>query len=192
MPVTTERLTLRLFTAEDYSMLRRLDSEPAVLRYRSRSYISPGHTRQFLERALSSIHQNPRTYFAYAIVRANEPAWLGQCGLTAVPESDPADRRFFLWYSLLPAYWRLGYMTEAVQALIRLALLELDIKIIEAECDPANVASARVIEKTGFTFIGRLPRTDKSGKVWQRLHYELSASGYDPAQWPLALITAPY
>lgn len=192
MPISTERLILRLFTEADYPMLRLLDPEPAVLRYRSQPFIPPELTRQFLERARASGAQRPRTFFAYAIILRNKPTWLGQCGLTAIPGTDLKAGQVFLWFSLLPAYWRHGYMTEAVQALIRLAFSKLDIKIIEAECDPQNKGSARVIEKAGFTYIGQLARPDQSGKIWSRRHYELLAATYDPNRWPAVHISPPF
>ena len=52
-------------------------------------------------------------------------------------------------YGLLPAYEEKGYMTEAVQALIQWAF-NSGVVFVEAETDPDNKASQRILEKCGF------------------------------------------
>jgi ribosomal-protein-alanine N-acetyltransferase len=48
------------------------------------------------------------------------------------------------------AYARQGHMTAAVSAVIPFAFGTLKLHRIEAACIPANVASVRLLEKTGF------------------------------------------
>jgi ribosomal-protein-alanine N-acetyltransferase len=47
-------------------------------------------------------------------------------------------------------YARQGYMTAAVKALIPFAFGTLKLHRIEAACIPTNIASIRLLEKTGF------------------------------------------
>ena len=47
-------------------------------------------------------------------------------------------------------YARRGYMTSAVRAMIPFAFGVLRLHRVEAACIPANVASIRLLEKTGF------------------------------------------
>lgn len=47
-----------------------------------------------------------------------------------------------------------GYMTEALQAVVRYAFTELDLSRIEAACLPENKASRAVLERTGFKYEG--------------------------------------
>ena len=44
-----------------------------------------------------------------------------------------------------------GYIQEAGEALIQYGFETLGLRRIEAEIDPANHASAKVLEKLGFT-----------------------------------------
>lgn len=53
-------------------------------------------------------------------------------------------------YGLLPEYWGKGYATEAVGAAVEWASGQPGVKRIEAETEPDNVASQRVLEKVGF------------------------------------------
>ena len=51
-------------------------------------------------------------------------------------------------------YGRMGYMSEAVSALIYHAFTELDLSRIESACLPENVASRGVLEKCGYKYEG--------------------------------------
>lgn len=51
-----------------------------------------------------------------------------------------------------------GYMTEAVKALVKWASAQPGVRRIEAETDPGNRASQRVLEKSGFVPNGKTGR----------------------------------
>ncbi|MBV0911310.1 GNAT family N-acetyltransferase [Anianabacter salinae] len=57
-------------------------------------------------------------------------------------------------------YWigephaRLGYMREAIEAVVHHAFYTLDLSRIEAACLPENTASRGVLEKSGFKYEG--------------------------------------
>jgi len=53
-------------------------------------------------------------------------------------------------YGIYPQYAGQGLMTEAVTAVVRWAAEQPGIAAIEAETEPDNVASQRVLEKAGF------------------------------------------
>jgi RimJ/RimL family protein N-acetyltransferase len=54
------------------------------------------------------------------------------------------------------AQWSQGYATEATRRLVRFGFDEFDLQRIEATCHPDNRASARVLEKAGFQYEGRM------------------------------------
>lgn len=54
-------------------------------------------------------------------------------------------------YGVLPEYEGNGYMTEAVKAMTQWAFGNSDVAFVEAETEPDNKASQRVLEKCGFT-----------------------------------------
>ena len=170
MPIQTERLILRVFTDDDFEMLRELDSDPAVLRYRSRQHIDPEMTRAFLERAQRAMQDSPRLFYAYAVVQRHSQAWLGQCGLTVLtPEATEA----FAWYSLLPRHWGQGYMSEAVRALLYVGTTEFNLQRVLAECHSDNRASIRVMEKAGMRYEGRVLIPNTKGENEDRIRYGL-------------------
>ena len=68
-----------------------------------------------------------------------------------------ASRRCELGYALAQAHWGAGYVSEALRALLGYGFDTLDLNRIEADVDPRNEASARVLEKLGFQKEGYMP-----------------------------------
>jgi RimJ/RimL family protein N-acetyltransferase len=73
----------------------------------------------------------------------------------------------WMGYILVPEARGRGIGTEAVQLLVDYLFLHKDIGRIQAETHPANVASRRVLEKTGFTFEGMIRRSFFCRGTWR-------------------------
>jgi RimJ/RimL family protein N-acetyltransferase len=71
---------------------------------------------------------------------------IGSGGFT----SPPVDGTVATGYSLLPAYRRKGYATEAVRALADWAFSHPEVRKIIAETLPDNEPSIRVLQRAGF------------------------------------------
>ena len=67
------------------------------------------------------------------------------------------SRRCELGYALARAHWGCGYVSEALRALLDFGFAALDLNRVEADIDPRNTASARVLEKLGFRKEGYMP-----------------------------------
>jgi RimJ/RimL family protein N-acetyltransferase len=63
----------------------------------------------------------------------------------------PVGRHFVIGYRMLPTERNKGYCTEAIQLIVDFLFLSRDIVRIQAETNPQNEASQRVLEKAGFT-----------------------------------------
>lgn len=75
-------------------------------------------------------------------------------------------------YWLAEPYWGRGIMTEALTLITAYAFERFEFDRIEARVFAWNPASARVLEKAGYTFEGRLRRACfKDGKVTDDLVY---------------------
>jgi len=59
---------------------------------------------------------------------------------------------------LARSHWGQGLMMGAIRAFTAIALGPSEVFRVEATCDVANRASARVLEKSGFLLEGRLGR----------------------------------
>ena len=62
----------------------------------------------------------------------------------------PPDGNVEIGYGIFPEFWGKGYATEAVKAIVLWASVQPGVKRIEAETEPDNTASRRVLEKAGF------------------------------------------
>ena len=73
---------------------------------------------------------------------------IGFAGLKYLEELGEVD----VAYRLLPAYWGQGLATEAALASVRYGFADLGLKRIIGLVMPENIASVRVLEKTGLRY----------------------------------------
>ena len=132
--------------------------EWAALRQRSRDFLTPWEpiwpaddlTRGAFRRRVRRYAEDLRTDQAYAffILRKTDEALIG--GLTLANVRRGVAQAGSLGYWMGAPYAGRGYMTAAVHALIPFAFGPLRLHRLEAACIPSNVASIRLLEKTGF------------------------------------------
>ncbi len=67
-----------------------------------------------------------------------------------------ADGILEIGYGINSEYEGLGLMTEAVSAVVRWASAQKGVKYIEAETEESNIASKRVLQKSGFVPNGKM------------------------------------
>ncbi len=90
--------------------------------------------------------------FNWVILRKKDNQLLGMVGVRV------DGHKVELGYVLARKFWRQGYMTEAVRAVVSWAIKDADVYRVWAVCDIENVASARVMEKAGMQREGILRR----------------------------------
>jgi ribosomal-protein-alanine N-acetyltransferase len=90
--------------------------------------------------------------FPWAISRHDTREFIGAIELRIKPPK--AD----FGYILCRPHWRQGYASEAAAAVVAWAIAQPEIYRVWATCHPDNTASARVLEKSGLAFEGRLAR----------------------------------
>ena len=93
-------------------------------------------------------------------------------GFGLMLKSDVDRRTAALGYWLGEAYWGRGIATEALRAVTDWAFANLDLVRLEAGVFAWNPASARVLEKAGYTLEVRQPNAvTKDGRTIDRLLY---------------------
>ncbi|CAG9191397.1 Protein N-acetyltransferase, RimJ/RimL family [Paraburkholderia tropica] len=152
-PVTlnTTRLVLRPLRDEDARALFVMWSDVDAMRF---SF--PAMTR--LDQAVDRVSRLSKTSTdgkdCICVVESQATGeLLGTCILF---HADEQCRRAEIGFSLQRAHWGKGYMNEAASALIEHAFSTLNMHRIEADIDPRNVASARLLERLGFVREGLL------------------------------------
>lgn len=149
----TPRLLLRDFTESDWPALHAFESLPEVARYQEFAPRSEAESRAYVLDSIKSAREEPRLTYDLAVILTAENHLIGRCGLGI---NDPEIGEAALWYTLHPDQWGRGYTTEAARAIVDFGFRELHLHRIWADCDPANIASWRVLEKIGLRREGHL------------------------------------
>src|SRR5947207_14497848 len=144
----TERLLLRQYVEEDAEAFFKLNSDPEVLRF------VPDKALLNVEQARQILIDHPiADYRKYgfgrgACVLKSTGEQIGFAGLKYLEELGEVDVAF----RLMRSHWGQGLATEAALACVRFGFAELGLKRIIGLVMPENVASVRVLEKTGLLY----------------------------------------
>jgi RimJ/RimL family protein N-acetyltransferase len=152
LQLTTPRLILRPLVEVDVPALFAIFSHPEVMRYWSSPPLTEIEQARHLLQDIQAGYQT-EAYWQPGIERRSDGALIGTCTLFAF---HTASRRAEVGYALGRPYWGAGYMVEALTALITYAFGALDLHRLEADIDPRNTASARLLERLGFQKEGHL------------------------------------
>ena len=144
------KVILRWLTAADLDALHEIFSDPDVARYLA---IPRQPSRADTERFLDGIHEGYRTSSLYQWGIEHAGRVVGTCTLGGI---DWENRRAEIGFALARAAWGQGLMPDALTALIDHAFEELQLHRIEADVDPRNIASLRLLERLGFRREGYL------------------------------------
>lgn len=158
----TDRLLLRPFLTKDAPEIYRLNADPEVMRYLSKDEVFTGEdaARKFLVGYAERSQELP--YARWAMIRKEDEAWLGWCGLK-LHDSGDTD----LGFRLHQKYWGKGYATEAGRAWLAWGFAEAGLQRIIAQTTDENLGSQRTLTKLGFA---RQPEEDydEGGFRWWR------------------------
>lgn len=89
----------------------------------------------------------------FVIVAKQTGSVIGRCGLF---DFEEANAHAAVGYILGRAYWRQGFMREALAALIDCAFNGMNLRKLEAKVEAPNTASAGLLRRLGFTREGVL------------------------------------
>ena len=118
--------------------------------------------------------------YQWGVARHSDKTIIGTCTLAHV---DAQNRRAEIGFVLRRDQWGQGYMSEATHRLLRFAFEELQLHRLEADVDPRNEASIRLLERLGFQREGYLrERWFVGQEVSDTVFYGLLRSEW-PATW---------
>jgi ribosomal-protein-alanine N-acetyltransferase len=144
--LATERLVLRWLTRADAPDQFSLFSDPVVTRYWSTpAWTTLDQAEAFVNAALADYASGEGLRFS--ILLRDSDTFIGSVKLY---DFFDQNRRCDIGYALLPAHWGNGYLAEALVALLDYAFSTLNLNRIEADIDPRNDASARLLERMAF------------------------------------------
>jgi RimJ/RimL family protein N-acetyltransferase len=147
----TPRLVIRQFIAADEDNLVNLNGDPEVMHYISGGPAIPGRDTirdEVLPFHLAAYERHPG-FGTWAVDDAGTGEFLGWFHLRPRRPDGAID----LGYRLRRDTWGKGLATEGSRALIGRGFAEHDIDRIVAEAMTVNLASRRVMEKCGMTYV---------------------------------------
>ena len=145
LPIRTARLELRPLREEDVAALFEIHSDPQAMRYwDAPAWKSDERGRAMVARDLAL---TTREHLRLGIELAATGKLLGTCSLWNI---NAPSRRAEIGYILRPQGWGQGYMHEALSALLDYGFTEMDLNRVEADTDPRNERSTRLLERLKF------------------------------------------
>lgn len=152
--IRTDRLLLRAGRWDDLDAMHEIFSNAAAMRWWDRP---PHEDIGVTRKCLSSFIEDPLETREEFILEF-DGVCIGKAGCW---------RKAELGYILHPRVWGQGLATEALAAILPRAFARWpDAVRIEAEIDPNNLASRRVLEKLGFYLSGTAEKTLHMGGRW--------------------------
>ncbi|HEX3463328.1 MAG TPA: GNAT family protein [Candidatus Elarobacter sp.] len=163
-------------TDDDARALVALANDPLVTRWMTAGFPYPytlDDARAWL--TIATADDPPNHY----VIEAGG-AFAGAIGIIPLAGEHRGVALFGYW--LGRRFWAGGLATDAARTLARYALRERGIRRLEASVFAPNAASARVLEKAGFTLEGckRAGYVDREGNVLDELVYARLASDPEP------------
>lgn len=158
----TERLVLRPFVIEDAEAgFRNWMSDEKVtefLRWPTHNDISISErvVKEWVEE-----YEKNNAFYQWAIVLKEIDEPIGT--ISVVGMNERVDM-VHIGYCIGSKWWGNGYMSEAFARIIPFMFNEVEAQRIEAQHDPNNPASGKVMEKCGLKYEGILRKADWSNK----------------------------
>ena len=165
LPLSTERLHLRVMRSTDAAALTAYRSDPEVARFQDWSMPFTMQDALALladQDDADDIAEGRWIQIAIELATDSGPVTVGD--LAVGMPSGPFIA--YLGYTLAPEHQGRGYASEAAEAMVDALFEHTPIQRINATLDPENVASMRVIEPLGFRFEGIARRAELIRGEW--------------------------
>lgn len=147
-PLETDRLELTTYKMSYCKELFQLKQFPETHRYNYSQVATENEVSEYVKELSESDYTNPKDRLELAIIDKRDNKYIGFIGFKGGDFQPDSTTEIF--YTLSPAYFKKGYATEAVTAMIRFGFTILDLHRIWAGATCENTASWKVMEKVGM------------------------------------------
>lgn len=168
MPIflETSRLILCSPTLSDLEDLLQLQSNPHVMKYIDKGVRDKEQVLLRLNKAIE--HYKKHGFSLGSVYQKADKKFVGRAGLIHLAYDD-TQPEVELGYALLPEVWNKGYATELAQSLINWGFEHLTVNQLVGITHLENLASQRVLQKCGMTFLKNTHYWDKEVKMYNIL-----------------------
>lgn len=165
----TERLILRELLTSDVDGMFELDSDPEVHKYLGNKVISD---KNQIAKVINLVRQQyiDNGIGRWAVIDKRTNAFIGWTGLKFVTELTNGHMNYYdLGYRLIRKYWGQGIATETALICLDYAFNELKIEEVYAAASCENLASNKILQKVGMSFIETFYYEDIKCN-WYKIH----------------------
>lgn len=160
----TERLRLEPFSPRYLTQLNAMNNIPEVMRYLG------GEIPEPIEKTRENITRVQKRWMKHGfgwwvVIEKASDTLVGAACLQHLAHQEGADLE--IGWRLLPDYQGKGFATEAGQAAIDYGFGPIGAERLKAVTLPENIASQKVMQRLGMTYIG------------EELHYDLNCTTYE-------------
>ena len=171
MELETERLRLREYVEDDWRAVRDYMNRPGYGEHYEEQTRDEAYARHFVGFFIRWQQEEPRRHHQMAVTLKSTGGLIGGCGLRIASVEEQIDsvgpaQEAVLGYELDPAYWGLGYATEAAERLLRFGFETLGLHRVWSYHVAENERSAAVLQRLGFKQEGRLRENDYQRGAW--------------------------
>lgn len=168
--IDTKRLKLRPLSYEDTEVIYRIFSDREVTRFWGHNTLkNKSEAKRFIKQTITGAEDE--SLLEWGVVEKDSHALIGVCAYSGW---DREHKRAEIGFALQKDRWGQGYMTELMHTFIPFGFRRLQLLRIEADVDPRNKASIRLLEKFGFQREGLLrERYHINGEAQDALFYGL-------------------
>lgn len=163
MRIETDRLILREFREEDYWFFCKMETDEHTIEYEADSPPSQEKLHESFNRMLAGLKQKEKVRHVFLVVRKEDNVPMGE---VVIWQKNKTMDEWEMGWVIYRDYIGRGYAGEAARALIGLGFQELGANRICANCNAANLASERVMQKVCMTKEGVLRETRKLKGKW--------------------------
>ena len=153
----TERLILRRFTADDAeAAFKNWTSSDAVTKFlRWETHCDISMTHGYINYLLEKYNKIENYDWAIVLKELGEPI-----GSMDAVELNERAQSVEIGYCIGEKWWRRGYTSEALSAVIKFFFEEVGVNRVYSEHDPQNPNSGKVMLKCGMKYEGTLRQAD--------------------------------
>lgn len=174
--IKTERLHIRRLEHSDLKSIFEIFSNPDVTQYWGIDQMtSLSHAKNFIDETYKGFQDH--SLLEWGIVETKTQRLIGTCAYTSW---DRINKRAEIGFALHKDSWGNGLMKEWLSVFIPFGFNELELHRIEADVDPHNLASIKLLERFGFKREGYLrERYHQDNEFQDAIFYALLRSEFN-------------
>ena len=164
--LSTSRLNLREIVATDAAAMLAIHGNAEAMRWYGSDPLTDLQQAEKLIETFSSWRKMPNPGTRWGIQSKSDNQLLGSCGLF---KWNRAWKCCAVGFELAPSAWGVGYMTEALSAVLEWGFEHMVLNRVEAQVHPSNMASIKLVARLGFHQEGR----SREAGFWLGEHHDL-------------------